>query len=40
VQFNHPAWQGPAIMFTLGGMAALLASRLPRPIVLLKKGKE
>ncbi|MCA3488123.1 MAG: hypothetical protein IOD05_07980 [Rhodobacter sp.] len=40
VQFNHPAWQGPAIMFTLGGMAALFASRLPRPIVLLKKGKE
>jgi hypothetical protein len=38
VEFNHPAWQGPAIMITLGGMAALMASRLPRPIVRLSEG--
>ena len=33
VMFYHPAWQGPIIMFSMGGMAALLASRLPRPVV-------
>ncbi len=33
--FDHPAWHGPIIVFSIGAMAYLLASRLPRPIVLL-----
>ena len=35
VIYGHPAWQGPMIMFSMGGMAAQLASRLPRPMVRL-----
>lgn len=31
--FNHPAWQGPIIVLSMGGMAHLLASRLPRPAI-------
>ena len=33
VDYSLPAWQGPVIMFSIGAVAALMASRLPRSIV-------
>ncbi|WP_050525518.1 MerR family transcriptional regulator [Pseudorhodobacter aquimaris] len=35
--FHMAAWQGPAIMLSIGAMASLLASRLPHPIVHLSE---
>lgn len=33
VDYSLPAWQGPVICFYMGALAALFASRMPRPVV-------
>lgn len=34
--YSIPAWQGPAIMFSIGAVAYLLASRLSHPVIHLE----
>ena len=35
--FDIPAWQGPAIMLPIGGVADLMARRLPRSVIHLAR---